>query len=77
MQNAKRSVRRIRSTDSIDQLMRGAGKKADIAIVRLVKGESKMSLDSAIKHFKKCGKRRGITEAIFIDYNGDARRVKI
>lgn len=36
-----------------------------------------MSLDDAIKHFKKCGTRRGITEAIFIDYNGDVRRVKI
>lgn len=61
----------------IDQLMRDAGKKADIEIVHLVEGESKMSLDDAAKHFKKCGKRRGITEAIFIDYNGDVRRVKI
>ena len=57
--------------------MRDAGKKADIAIVHLVKGESTMSMNDAIKHFKKCGKRRGITEAIFIDYNRDVRRVKI
>lgn len=63
--------------NSIDQLMRDAGKKADIAIVHLVKGESAMSMDDAIKHFRKCGRRRGITEAIFIDYNEDVRRVKI
>ena len=63
--------------NSIDQLMRDAGKKADIAIVHLVKGESAMSMDDTIKHFRKCGRRRGITEAIFIDYNEDVRRVKI
>lgn len=63
--------------NSIDRLMRDAGKKADIAIIHLIEGESTMSMESAIKHFQKCGKRRGINEAIVIDYSGDIRRVKI
>lgn len=63
--------------NSIDQLMRDAGKKADIAIIHLIEGESTMSLEDAIKYFTQCGKRRGITEAIFIDYDGSIRRVKI
>lgn len=63
--------------NSIDQLMRDAGKKADIAIIHLIEGESTMSLEDAIKYFTQCGKRRGITEAIFIDYDGSIMRVKI
>ena len=63
--------------NSIDQLMRDAGKKAEIAIIHLIEGESTMSLEDAIKYFTQCGKRRGITEAIFIDYDGSIRRVKI
>lgn len=61
----------------IDQLMRDAGKKADIVVIHLIEGESKMSLESAIEYFTRCGKRRGIREAIFIDYDGSIRRVKI
>lgn len=61
----------------IDQLMRDAGKKADTAIIHLIEGESTMSLEDAIKYFTQCGKRRGITEAIFIDYDWSIKRVKI
>lgn len=61
----------------VDQAMRDAGKKADIAVVHLQKGRSQLTLDEAIEHFKQCGKRRGITEALFIDYDDTLRRVKI
>ena len=61
----------------IDQLMRDAGKKSDIAVIHLIEGESKMSLEDAIEYFTRCGKRRGIREAVFIDYDGSIRRVKI
>ena len=61
----------------IDQLMRDAGKKADIAVIHLIDGESTMSMEDAIGYFVRCGKRRGIREAIFIDYDGSIKRVKI
>lgn len=63
--------------NSIDQLMRDAGKKADIAVIHLIDGESTMGLEDAIAHFKRCGERRGISEAIFIDYDGSLKRVRI
>lgn len=63
--------------NSIDQLMRDAGKKAEVAVVHLVEGESVMSLEDAVSHFMRCGRRRGITEALFIDYDGSIVRVKI
>lgn len=61
----------------IDQLMRDAGKKSDIAIIHLIKGESKMSMEDAVKFFRECGKRRGVTEAIFVDYDDSIKRIKI
>ena len=57
--------------------MRDAGKKAEVAVVHLVEGESVMSLEDAVSHFMRCGRRRGITEALFIDYDGSIVRVKI
>ncbi|WP_368285027.1 hypothetical protein [Enorma massiliensis] len=63
--------------NSIDQFMRDADKKADIVVVHLMEGESKMSLEDAIDNFIRCGERRDIREAIFIDYDGNLKRAKI
>lgn len=63
--------------NSIDQLMRDAGKKADVAVIHLQEGLSQMSAADAEKHFIVCGERRGIREAVIIDYDEAVKRVKI
>ena len=60
----------------IDSLARDAGKKADVMIVHLVEGESQMSRDDCIKHFKACANRRGVREMLLIDYDGTLSRVR-
>lgn len=61
----------------IDQLMRDTGKKADIAVIHLQDGLSQMSAADAERHFLACGERRGVREALIIDYDGSVVRAKI
>jgi hypothetical protein len=50
--------------------------KAQVVVADLQKGESAMSLADAVGYFRRCGRRRGVFEAIIIDYDRTIHREK-
>lgn len=63
--------------NTIDGLVRDAGKKADMVVFYLEPEVSTATKEAVISHFEKCGVRRGIKNAIIVDYDESITRVKL